>query len=147
MLRLFFSARPWIRISLGILYLLLIIFLSIYPFTDTPDIPFFDGQDKVIHFIMYAGLGFIACWSLDMRGKRMPSLLLLLSGIFLWGVLMEILQRLMALGRALEFTDMMANLAGAIAGLILYRFLIRLNPSYEFIDNRIIAAKKEESGQ
>lgn len=43
----------------------------------------------------------------------------------MWGVLMEILQRLMANGRSMEIRDMLANLAGAIAGLIFYRFLDR----------------------
>ena len=74
---------------------------------------------------MYLGLGFVACWSLDREGKTMPPLYLLLAGVFMWGVLMEILQRLMANGRSLEITDMLANLAGAIAGLMIYRFLDR----------------------
>lgn len=55
----------------------------------------------------------------------MPPMYLLLTGVFLWGVLMEVLQRLMSNGRAMEITDMLANLAGAVAGLIVYRFLDR----------------------
>ncbi|NTV90085.1 MAG: hypothetical protein HGA22_06955 [Clostridiales bacterium] len=72
---------------------------------------------------MYAGLGFLTCWSLDTRGRRMPPLYVLLTGVFLWGVLMEILQRLMSNGRSIELLDMLANLAGAVAGLMAYRFL------------------------
>ena len=120
-----FSLKPWLRITLGLLYLVLIVLLSLLPTSNLPDIPLFSGEDKWIHFCMYLGLGFVTCWSLDMRGKRMPSLYLLLAGVFAWGVLMEILQRLMSNGRGMDVWDMLANLAGAVAGLIGYRFLDR----------------------
>jgi VanZ family protein len=74
---------------------------------------------------MYLGLGFVACWSLDREGKRMPPLYLLLVGVFMWGVLMEVLQRLMSNGRSMEILDMAANLAGAVAGLFIYKYLNR----------------------
>jgi VanZ family protein len=125
MIRLLFALKPWVRITLSILYLMLIVLLSLLPSSDFPDIPYFSGEDKWIHFCMYLGLGFVACWSLDREGKKMPPIYLLLAGVFMWGVLMEILQRLMANGRSMEVTDMLANLAGAIAGLIVYRFLHR----------------------
>ena len=79
---------------------------------------------------MYLGLGFVTCWSLDRKDKTMPPLYVLLLGVFMWGVLMEILQRLMANGRSMEISDMLANLAGAIAGLILYRYLDRKWKTY-----------------
>ena len=125
MISFIFSLKPWLRITLGLLYLVLIILLSLLPTSNLPDIPFFSGEDKWIHFCMYLGLGFVACWSLDMRGKRMPSLNMLLAGVFAWGVLMEILQRLMSNGRGMEILDMLANLTGAVAGLIVYRFMDR----------------------
>jgi VanZ family protein len=120
------QSKPWVRFTLSIIYLIIIVLLSLLPASDLPDIPYFSGEDKWIHFCMYAGLGFVTCWSLDTRGKRMPHLFLLLTGVFLWGVLMEVLQRLMANGRSLEFLDMLANLAGAIAGLIVYKYLNRI---------------------
>lgn len=125
MIRFLFSSKPWLRISLSIIYLILIVLLSLLPTSNFPDIPLFSGEDKWIHFCMYTGLGFLTCWSLDTRGRRMPPMYLLLTGVFLWGVLMEVLQRLMSNGRAMEITDMLANLAGAVAGLIVYRFLDR----------------------
>ena len=125
MINFIFSLKPWLRITLGLLYLVLIVLLSLLPTSNLPDVPFFSGEDKWIHFCMYLGLGFVTCWSLDMRGKRMPSLNMLLAGVFAWGVLMEILQRLMSNGRGMDVWDMLANLAGAVAGLIVYRFLDR----------------------
>ena len=125
MIRLLFSSKPWVRFALSVVYLVIIVLLSLLPTSDLPDIPLVSGEDKWIHFCMYLGLGFVACWSLDRKGKPMPPLYLLLLGVFMWGVLMEVLQRLMANGRGLEFTDMLANLAGAITGLIIYRFMER----------------------
>jgi VanZ family protein len=125
MLRLLFLSKPWVRITLSIMYLVLLVLLSLLPTSDLPNIPYFTGEDKWIHFCMYLGLGFVASWSLDRKGKRMPPLYLLLGGLFMWGVLMEVLQRLMSNGRGMEFPDMLANLAGAIAGLFLYKFMNR----------------------
>ena len=125
MIRLLFSSKPWLRITLSLVYLVVIVLLSLLPSSNLPNIPYFSGEDKWIHFCMYAGLGFLTCWSLDTRGRRMPPLYVLLIGVFLWGVLMEILQRLMSNGRSMELLDMLANLAGAVAGLIVYRLLER----------------------
>jgi len=125
MIRLLFSSKPWLRITLSIFYLIIIVLLSLLPSSDFPDVPYFSGEDKWIHFCMYTGLGFLTCWSLDIKNRRMPPLYLLLLGVFLWGVLMEVLQRLMSNGRAMEFLDMMANLAGAVAGLFLFKYINR----------------------
>ncbi len=126
MINFIFSLKPWLRITIGLLYLLLLVLLSLLPTSNLPDIPFFSGEDKWIHFCMYLGLGFLTCWSLDISEKRRrPPLFLLLVGVFLWGVLMEVLQRLMSNGRGMEVMDMLANLAGAIAGLFIYKYLNR----------------------
>jgi len=123
MIRMLFSSKPWLRITLSIIYLVLIVLLSLLPTSDLPDIPFFSGEDKWIHFLMYLGLGFVASWSLDRKGKPMPPLYVLLAGLFMWGVLMEVLQRLMSNGRGMEILDMLANLAGAVAGLMVYEYM------------------------
>lgn len=125
MIRLLFSSKPWLRITLSIIYLVLIVLLSLLPTSDLPDIPFLSGEDKWIHFCMYLGLGFVASWSLDRKGKPMLPLYVLLAGLFMWGVLMEVLQRLMSNGRGMDILDMFANLAGAVAGLILYKYMSR----------------------
>lgn len=52
---------------------------------------------------------------------------MLLFGVFLWGVLMEIMQRIMANGRSLEFSDMLANLGGAVAGILVYIYLAKIS--------------------
>jgi len=51
---------------------------------------------------------------------------MLLAGVFMYGVLMEILQRTLHNGRSFDFKDMIANLTGAIIGLLIYKFLDKL---------------------
>jgi len=121
------SVKPIFRKTFGLFYLILIALLSLLPASNLPNIPFFTGEDKVIHFGMYAGLGFIACWSLNISNNRFKSYPLLLLFVFMWGVVMEILQRLMAKGRSLEGMDMLANFAGAIVGLLAYNYMIKFN--------------------
>lgn len=125
MIRLLFSTKPWLRYTLSLIYLVIIVLLLLLPTSDLPDIPMFSGEDKWIHFCMYLGLGFVTSWSLDRQGKTMPPLYILLAGLFMWGILMEVLQRLMSNGRGMEILDMLANLAGAVAGLFLYKYLNR----------------------
>ena len=128
----FFTIKPLLRKTLGIFYLTLIALLSLLPTSSFPDISYFSGEDKIIHFGMYAGLGFMACWSLNISSNRFKSYPLLLLFVFMWGVLMEILQRLMANGRSLEFMDMLANLGGAIVGLLAYIYMVKINKQFLF---------------
>lgn len=112
--------------------------LSLLPSYDIPDIKLFAGADKVAHICMYLGLSFLACWSYDISHKRMKFMYMLLAGVFMYGVMMEILQRTMHNGRNFDFRDMVANLTGTIIGLVVYRILDRQRPelSTENTDNK-----------
>jgi len=121
--------KPFTRTILVLLYLGLVTLLSLLPTSDLPNIPFINGQDKVVHAVMYFGLSFLAAWSLDARRHRWYSTPLMLLGVFLWGALMEILQLWMAMGRGFEWYDMLADLAGALAGIIIYRTLYGIHTS------------------
>ena len=125
MISFIFSFKLWLRRILAVLYLAFIALLSLMPANDLPHIAVFKEFDKVVHICMYLGLSFMACWSLDIDRKKMSPIYLLLTLVFMYGVLMEILQRTMHNGRSFDFRDMVANLTGAIVGLMLYRFLDR----------------------
>jgi len=114
-----------------LVYLGIVTALSLLPTSNLPNIPFINGQDKAVHITMYLGLAFLASWSLDTHGKRKPSIPLMLAGVAGWGVLMEVLQHLMTSGRGLEYTDMIANLAGATAGMFLYIYLEKIRKAAE----------------
>ncbi|MBU2136803.1 MAG: hypothetical protein KKA45_11455 [Alphaproteobacteria bacterium] len=94
------------------LCLLAILFLSLAPAdaTPAPDL----GGDKVRHALAYfvlTGLGLYAF------GPR-P---VLLGGILLLGAGVEIAQALMGLGREGDLVDLVANLSGEAAALLLWR--------------------------
>ena len=125
MISFLFSFKLWLRRTLGLIYLGIIAVLSLMPVDDLPQITVFQGFDKLVHFSMYLGAAFLACWSLQIGLRRMMPVYYLLASVFMYGVLMEILQRTMHNGRNFEFRDMIANLTGAIAGILIYRYLDR----------------------
>ena len=122
MISFIFSFKIWLRKTIAAIYLAIIAVLSLMPGRDLPHFTVFPEIDKVVHFSMYFGLSFLACWSFEIRRDRMIPIYLLLTGVFMYGVLMEILQRTMHNGRNFEFMDMVANLTGAIVGIIIYRY-------------------------
>ena len=126
MISFIFSFKLWLRKTLAILYLAVVAVLSLMPAYELPHFTVFAGIDKVVHFSMYFGLAILACWSIEIDRKRMAPIYSLLAGVFCYGVLMEILQRTMHNGRNFEFRDMLANLSGAIVGIIVYRYLDKL---------------------
>ncbi len=126
MISFIFSFKPWFRKTIGSVYLLVIALLSLLPSYDLPDIKLFPGVDKLVHMCMYLGLSVLACWSYDISHHRMRIMYMLLAGVFMYGVLMEILQRTLHNGRSFDFKDMIANLTGAIIGLLIYKFLDKL---------------------
>lgn len=123
MISFIFSFKPWLRKTIGVIYLAVIAVLSLMPSRDLPHFTVYPEIDKAVHLCMYLGLSFLACWSFEINRNRMKPFYLMLSGVFMYGVLMEILQRTMHNGRNFDFRDMIANLTGAIAGILIYRFL------------------------
>ena len=125
MISFIFSFKPWLRKTLAALYLATIAVLSLMPVNDLPHFTVFPEIDKAVHFSMYFGLSFLACWSYEPDRDRMKPVYLLLAGVFMYGVLMEILQRTMHNGRNFDFKDMIANLTGAVVGILIYRYFDR----------------------
>lgn len=125
MISFIFSFKPWLRKTIGTIYLAIVAVLSLMPSYDIPDITLFPGADKLVHICMYLGLSFLACWSFEIKRDRMQPIYLLLAGVFMYGVLMEILQRTMHNGRDFDFKDMLANLTGAVIGIFIYRYFDR----------------------
>ena len=125
MISFIFSFKPWLRKTIGTLYLAIVALLSLLPSYDLPDIQLFPGADKLVHICMYLGLSFLACWSFEISRDRMKPLYMMLAGVFMYGVLMEILQRTMHNGRSFDFKDMLANLTGAVIGILIYRYFDR----------------------
>ena len=103
--------RAWLGI--GCLLVLLVAALSLSPGGDMP--PPFPQADKLVHLAMYLSLGgWFACVA--------HRALLLLAALAFYGVVLEIGQEFVP-GRGLDILDMLANLLGAILGLLAVRFI------------------------
>jgi VanZ family protein len=128
MIRFIFSLPQWLRVLVSILYLSVVAGLSLMPSDDVPQIEMFPGFDKVVHGCMYFGLTVLACWTLHAEIKRIKIVYLVLFSIS-WGLLMEISQLEMMLGRAFEWKDELANSVGSLLGAVIYLLIVRLYQS------------------
>lgn len=132
------GAMTWARFRRGaavVLYFAFILGLSSIPGDDTPriDIP---HLDKVVHFLLYSGLG----WML--ARTRLRLWLALLIGL-LMGAGDECYQSLTP-GRTPSVYDWLADAAGVTAGLLVMRgFLFRKRPGARDLQNESRRASVE----
>jgi glycopeptide antibiotics resistance protein len=82
--------------------------------------------DKVVHLIIYAG--FFVLWALALDYHKKIDLYKLLAVSIAFGIIIEILQVKMSLGRQYEFDDILANAVGSVLGLYLMPFIRRKLP-------------------
>ncbi|MDF1575507.1 MAG: VanZ family protein [Bacteroidales bacterium] len=107
----------------SILLAILIAMMSLIPGSSLPYSPLFSIPylDKLIHFSMYSPLGFIALMENRCKSHCFGNHLFIVMGIFLLSALIEILQATLIASRGGEWTDLLANLGGLIAGYLAYR--------------------------
>ncbi len=81
----------------------------------------FPGADKVTHVIMYAGLTSTFCFDYIRRTLARRSTIVLIwatiAAIAISGVI-ELLQSYMGVGRNGDWVDMLANIIGAVVGIV-----------------------------
>ena len=131
MISIIFSISQWLRITLSVVYLTIVAFLSLLPPNDFPEIPLFPGADKIVHTCMYLGMAWLACWSMHAEIKRIWYLLIILFAIS-YGVIMEIFQFLMHMGRSFDYYDMIGNSVGALIGVLIYIFMAQIKKKIDF---------------
>lgn len=104
-------------VTAGVLYLT----LAPRPFGSVR-IPLFEGADKVVHFMMFFAMAF--AYHFDFRrGKKPVDEARLMGWIFVslsaFGGLIELAQWKMRIGRSGDWYDLLADIAGAVYGIIL----------------------------
>lgn len=79
--------------------------------------PWFTHSDKVIHILMYAGLGFLCLWSLRSTALRKRALIFPFAVVLttFYGLSDEIHQMFVP-GRSAEFFDLISDGLGAFLG-------------------------------
>ncbi len=125
MLKFIFSIPQRWRIALSLACLGVITALSLAPSNDLPSITLCEGFDKVVHASMYFGLTLLTCWTFQGETKTNRLIILALFSIT-WGLLMEISQLEMSVGRAFEWSDELSNTIGTLIGVLSY-VLISIN--------------------
>ena len=104
-------------VTAGVLYLT----LAPRPFGSVR-IPLFEGADKVVHFMMFFAMAF--AYHFDFRrGKKPVDEARLMGWIFVslsaFGGLIELAPWKMRMGRSGDWYDLLADIAGAVYGIIL----------------------------
>lgn len=111
--------------------------LSLLPLGDMglqgPQIPYFD---KWVHLGFYGAgmvLGSFFLWERYRgRGRRLPSLLILGAFLFLYGMVIEVLQGAMGFRRSAEAWDLVANTLGIFLGGVIMTFVFRRSGTFNW---------------
>lgn len=110
---------------LALIYTCTITVLFFLPGRDLPRLQL-PAIDKIAHALMFFLLGVLWIGYLFKTGNftldRNNSTILLLAAL-LYGIIIEILQGQFALSRSADFYDLLANLVGAVAAIILSKRL------------------------
>lgn len=93
-------------------YCTLILIISSIPGTSIPKLPFL-GWDKLIHFLEYAGLGWLLVQSLDRKELKFVTMMIIAGMVF--GIFDELLQYFIP-RRISSVADWFADTAGLIVG-------------------------------
>ena len=104
------------------LLILIILFLSFYPFETSEKEPFFKHQDKIAHFLLYFSLTFSLIKSFKGELFLVNPFFLSASISFSFGTLIEILQSVLTEYREGSFYDAIFNLLGIVFTLIIFTF-------------------------
>jgi len=120
--------EPKLLLGIAFGYTLLITLALLLPITGGPNIniPF---SDKILHLAINAGL--LVVWasyffSRNTEGKKSPTLPLLFGCIFIYGILIEVIQESLIPTRGAEIFDVVAN----VCGLILGSFVVKMSKKF-----------------
>lgn len=105
---------------LTLVYACVTFYMSVITSTSAP---LFPQSDKVLHFLIYAGLSFLLMWSLDWsskRGLKVPVISVSIAVLF--GTMIEIVQ-IYVPTRYADVVDAVANTLGSVLGVCIYRVL------------------------
>ena len=109
------------------LTLLVVLYATLWPDpVGAEEMAFFPGIDKLIHAVMMGGLASAVIFDIRRAGHRLDLRTCATVGIsvVVFSLFDEIAQKVMCLGRAFEWLDLLADSAGVLLGLILGRPVI-----------------------
>lgn len=110
-------------LALAAMWTILTLYLSLISAREASKFNVWDiiGIDKVAHLVFYSIFAFL--WSMALHQKNVGRNFVLIFSIS-FGVLMEIFQLYLFNGRSFELFDILANIAGSVTGVALFKKLI-----------------------
>jgi len=109
-------------------WFILVTFLLVLPGNDLPKNPFLTliHFDKWVHIGLFGVLNFLVIWGW-MRKDIFSVNVFIYSTVIciLYGIIMEFVQKYFAIERSFDITDILADIAGAIAGYYVATYLKR----------------------
>lgn len=119
------------RLFPAIFWLLIITIMSGFPGSKVPKVPIWQF-DKLVHSIIYGVLSItliIAFYKSYQNSKtKLSTIVLIIFFGIGYGGIMEIFQHYIFINRSGNWYDFFANTFGAILGVLLYPFIIKLLP-------------------
>ncbi len=110
-----------------ILWVIVIFFLSTLQIPNVPSVPLFNipNFDKFVHFTLYSIL--LTAWSVDyfkctLKFNKRRFLIIILSSIS-YGLIMEIIQKVVVQNRSGDIFDALANTIGVLVAFLLFRYI------------------------
>jgi VanZ family protein len=110
---------------LSIIVALIILYLSLTSSDTFNRVPLFNipNLDKIVHFLMYAGLMFVILFENRKTLTRQSQIYLTAFIPFFYGILMELLQLSLTDTRSGSIYDALANSAGIITTVLIWLFI------------------------
>lgn len=107
-------------IPAAVLWTAVVFYACLMPSGDVPKVPWlaFPGADKIMHVILFgtlSGLYWMAFSAISGSALTLKRSLLVAAGVTDIGILIEILQWAMPLGRSFEWLDILVNCLAALA--------------------------------
>ena len=112
------------RFTLPLVWIVFFV-LTHWPVEEMPDTPFIPHIDKVVHFSLYAVLGFLLSQRVISDGNFKKRLGIVLVVLAAYGAFDEISQPYM--GRTMELIDWIADVCGAMMGIVMHRLWTKKN--------------------
>jgi len=108
-----------------LIWLVIITILCLMPADKLPSAPFlfFPGFDKLVHFGLYFILALLLFRPLTQKGWKVVMPVLLIT--MLVGGIIEALQFFLTQTRSADWGDFLADLTGAVCGLLAYDWLVK----------------------
>ncbi|CAL1521412.1 VanZ family protein [Chitinophaga sp. MM2321] len=111
-------------------WIIMILVLCTLPSKDLPSNSFFDEIhfDKIVHFGMFGGIVLFLSLGVYWQKKHIAAVTLFLFVLVAasYGLAIEFIQKYWAVGRSFDMYDVLADTLGAIAGVIVFKIVLRL---------------------